>query len=65
MSGVLPVYAGTFNMSCPLHTNNSVVGSGKREAHINWSMDGDVPRQHPFGTINTLRFTGPVPVDSR
>ena len=24
---------------------------------------GDLPRQHPFGT--TLRFTGPVPADSR
>ena len=24
---------------------------------------GDLPMQHPFGT--TLRFTGPVPADSR
>ena len=33
----------------------------EREAHINWSMV--MQRQHPFGT--TLRFTGPVPADSR
>ena len=26
-------------------------------------VHGDLPRQHPFGT--TLRFTGPVPADSR
>ena len=26
-------------------------------------VDGDLPRQHPLGT--TLRFTGPVPADSR
>ena len=35
-----------------------------REAHINWSMVTYLlSRQHPFGT--TLRFTGPVPADSR
>ena len=34
----------------------------EREANINWSM-GDLPRQYSFGT--TLRFTGPVPADSR
>ena len=33
----------------------------EREVNINWSMV-TCPRQHPFGT--TLRFTGPVPVDS-
>ena len=26
-------------------------------------VHGDLPRQHPFGT--TLRFTSPVPADSR
>ena len=38
-----------------------VVGVGKRGAyHL---AHRDLPRQHPFGT--TLRFTGPVPADSR
>ena len=38
-----------------------IVGVGKRGAY--YLVHGDLPRQHPFGT--TLRFTGPVPVDSR
>ena len=38
-----------------------IVGVGKRGEY--YLVHGDLPRQHPFGT--TLRFTGPVPVDSR
>ena len=38
-----------------------IVGLGKRGA--SYLAHGDLPRQHPFGT--TLRFTGPVPADSR
>ena len=38
-----------------------IVGVGKRGAYS--LVHGDLPRQHPFGT--TLRFTGPVPADSR
>ena len=38
-----------------------IVGVGKRGAY--YLVHGDLPRQHPFGT--TLRFTGPVPADSR
>ena len=38
-----------------------IVGVGKRGAYE--LVHGDLPRQHPFGT--TLRFTGPVPADSR
>ena len=38
-----------------------IMGVGKRGAYE--SVHGDLPRQHPFGT--TLRFTGPVPADSR
>ena len=38
-----------------------IVGVGKRGAY--YLVHGDLPRQHLFGT--TLRFTGPVPVDSR
>ena len=37
-----------------------IVGVGKRGAYK--LVHGDLSRQHPFGT--TLRFTGPVPVDS-
>ena len=37
------------------------VGMGKTGAYC--LVRGDLPRQHSFGT--TLRFTGPVPVDSR
>ena len=37
------------------------VGVGKRGAYQ--LVHGDPPRQHSFGT--TLRFTGPVPGDSR
>ena len=47
--------------TCPLHTNNSIVGVGKRGAYL--LVHGDLPRQHSFGT--TLGFTGPVPADSR
>ena len=53
------VTAGTLNilnMPISLHTNN---GCGK----VKRILVGDLPRQHPFGT--TLRFTGPVPADSR
>ena len=39
----------------------NIVGVGKR-GEYEW-VHGDLPRQHSFGT--TLRFTGPVPVDSR
>ena len=39
-----------------------VVGVGKRGKYL--LVHGDLPRrQHSFGT--TLRFTGPVPADSR
>ena len=38
-----------------------IVGVGKRGAY--YLVRSDLPRQHPFGT--TLRFTGPVPADSR
>ena len=38
-----------------------IVGVGKRGTYE--LVHGDLPRQHPFGT--TLRFTGPVPADSR
>ena len=38
-----------------------VVGVGKRGAYL--LVHDDLPRQHSFGT--TLRFTGPVPADSR
>ena len=38
-----------------------IVGVGKRGEY--YLVHGDLPRQHPFGT--TLRFTGPVPADSR
>ena len=46
--------------TCPLHTN-SELGVGKRSEYE--LVHGDLPRQHSFGT--TLRFTGPVPADSR
>ena len=38
-----------------------LAGVGKRGAY--YLLHGDLPRQHSFGT--TLRFTGPVPADSR
>ena len=38
-----------------------IVGVGKRSAYE--LVHSDLPRQHSFGT--TLRFTGPVPADSR
>ena len=38
-----------------------IVGVGKRGEYE--LVHGDLPRQHPFGT--TLRFTGPVPANSR
>ena len=38
-----------------------IVGVGKRGEYL--LVHADLPRQHPFGT--TLRFTGPVPADSR
>ena len=38
-----------------------IVGVGKRGEYS--LVHGDLPRQHQFGT--TLRFTGPVPADSR
>ena len=38
-----------------------IVGVGKSGPY--YLMHGDLPRQHPFGA--TLRFTGPVPADSR
>ena len=38
-----------------------LVGVGKRGAYL--LVHCDLPRQHSFGT--TLRFTGPVPADSR
>ena len=31
--------------------------------YVHTYIHGDLPRQHSFGT--TLRFTGPVPADSR
>ena len=44
--------------TCPLHTNS---GCGKERRIL--IGHGDLPKQHPFET--TLRFTGPVTVDSR
>ena len=44
--------------TCPLHTDS---GCGKERRIL--MVHGDLPRQHSFGT--TLRFTGPVPADSR
>ena len=41
--------------TCSLHTNS---GYGKERRILI-----GLPRQHSFGT--TLRFTGPVPADSR
>ena len=38
-----------------------ILGVGKRGAY--YLVNSGLPRQHSFGT--TLRFTGPVPVDSR
>ena len=38
-----------------------IAGVGKIGAYQ--SVDGDLPRQHSFGT--TLMFSGPVPADSR
>ena len=38
-----------------------IVGVGKRDEYL--LVHGDLPRQHSFET--TLRFTGPVPADSR
>ena len=38
-----------------------IVGVGKRGEYE--LVHGDLPRKHPFGI--TLRFTGPVPADSR
>ena len=38
-----------------------IVGVGKRGAY--YLVHGDLPRKHSFGT--TLRFSGPVPADSR
>ena len=38
-----------------------ILGMGKRGAYQ--LVHGDLPREHSFGT--TLRFTGPVPADSR
>ena len=52
--------------TCPLHTNNTVVGVGKRGAYyilfIIWFM---VTCQGSTRYWNSLRTTGPVPVDSR
>ena len=45
--------------TCSFHTNS---GCGK-ERRMFIDPDGDLPRQHPFGT--TVRFSGPVPADSR
>ena len=39
----------------------TIVGVGKRGAYQ--FVHGDLPRQHSFGTA--LRFTDPVPADSR
>ena len=44
---------------CPLHTISGC--KGKRGAY--YLVNGDLPRHNPFGT--TLRFSGPVPADSR
>ena len=38
-----------------------IVGMGKRGAYS--LVHAELPRQHSFGT--TLRFTAPVPADSR
>ena len=47
--------------TCPLHTNISIVGVEKRGAHQ--LVHGDAKAAPVTGT--TLRFTGPVPADSR
>ena len=44
--------------TCPL-----IVGVGVEKRGAYYLGHGDLSRQHPFGT--TLRFTGPVPADSR
>ena len=55
-------------LSCgndPVHYQDThfipIVGVGKRGEYE--SVHGDLPRQYSFGT--TLRFTGPVPANSR
>ena len=48
--------------TCSLHTN-SISGSGKREAHKNWSLVK--PEKAAPVTGTTLRTTDPVPTDSR
>ena len=57
---LLIVYIEPVLSTCPLHSISS--GCGK-ERRILFVVHGDLPRQHSFGT--TLRFTGPVPADSR
>ena len=49
--------------TCHLVIMSSIitVGVGKRGAY--YLVHGNLPRQHSFGI--TLRFTGPVPADSR
>ena len=36
-----------FVLPTAIHTNNSIVGVGKREAHMNWSMM-NLQREYPL-----------------
>ena len=40
-----------------------ITDRGQSSLPAYYLVHGDLPRQHSFGT--TLRFTGPVPADSR
>ena len=59
----------SINTACPLYTNNStdtiisIMGMGKRGAHMNWSMV--IPEKVAPFTGTTSRTSGPVPADSR
>ena len=52
------IYIPPVLSTCPLHTNS---GCGKNRRIV--YGPGDLPKHHSFETI--LRFTGPVPADSR
>ena len=59
-----PSFADEFNVP----REDTVLVFGVRRAAVSLSfkvhrLNGDLPRQHSFAT--TLRFTGPVPADSR
>ena len=58
---VLMYVVGIFHYTFNMRHYIPILGVGKRGAYS--LVHGDLPRQHPFGI--TLRFTGPVPADSR